>query len=1304
MVFSRYLQTGILRDLNEAIRMLEQAVAVAPRSTALINLSGFLWVRFKQLGSTNDIDRAIDVSNQLVDTTRQDDPTLACWLGNLSMMLGCRFGQTGSVDDLKHSINALNMQLESTTPQDHPHRIDCLDKLGMRLNELYLKTDLIEDLNHAIDVSQMSVDTMSENHPDRIHPLRYLETDLAIRFKRTNSMDDLNRSINVLNEALNAITPDHPQYTNILNSLGKRLHDRFEWTDSMNDLDRAIDILEGALNSITSDHPAYATTLKYLGSCLNSRSRRTNSVDDMNRFVDMRSMAVDATHEDNLADLANRLNYLGAALVNRYAWTSSMSDLYRAFDRLYTALFLVPVSHPCFTDVGFADIGNNLASCLGVIYTHTGLIEDLDCAVNILTIIVDGMPPNHPSTAGQLYLHSLAFHLYLRYERTGSLDDLNHAIDIILTVVNTTPHNHPHEPERLALFGRLLSLRFQQSGSISDLSRSIDIMNTAIRSIPEDHPDQSHLLDSLADNYVFRFVQTGSIDDLNRAIELSNIAIGIVTHDQLNRISLLNNYAMRLSRRFERDGSMIDLNRAIDLSNSVINATPLDHRGRAPRLGILAAFLYYRYDRTGSMNDLNRAIEVANMSVNNITSQDHNEQISHVLNLGTLYHKRFQRTGSIDDSDHAIELTKKALDNPHINIIGRISGLATLGNSLAYRFLKTGDLEDINGAIDTASRALDVTPQGHSRRTTMAYNLGESLMYRYNVTGSADDLSWGLRTYKEGWDCHAASARDRVRAAYRAAQVLTLQCEWEESSQLLEEAIHLFPAISPRSLNHADKQHMLGGDFVGLASLAAAVSIKAGKGAGNALRLLELGRGIIAGLLIDMRMDISDLQQKYPGLADKFSSLRDELNSPAVLPSDDSSTWELKAKQRREANERFNELITEIRACPEFHNFLLPPDRAELMAAADPDPIVIVNLSSCRCDAFLIEKTQIRVLNLLDLNLLDAERWVEYLQSPRKTNSSTVRMLEWLWQVVCCPCLDELGYKTPNSDNLPHVWWIPTGVLSRLPLHAAGRHVSGSTDTTLDRVMSSYASSIKALVHGRRRRPYDPAKLSSNHALLVAMQQTPGLTANGFLPFAAKEIDMLSHLCPSLQLTPVMPVPRKSDVMEHLTKCQIFHFAGHGRSDPSEPSQSCLLLQDWETDPLTVGDLRDQELQKSPPFLSYLSACSTGSNEAEGLADEGIHLVSAFQLAGFRHVVGTLWQVSDSHCVDIARVLYETLRNEGMTDIAVCRGLHRAVKQLRDSEMKMNEQRTRDAKVVESDSDEEVPGCFNWVPYIHFGV
>src|SRR5436305_946082 len=139
------------------------------------------------------------------------------------------------------------------------------------------------------------------------------------------------------------------------------------------------------------------------------------------------------------------------------------------------------------------------------------------------------------------------------------------------------------------------------------------------------------------------------------------------------------------------------------------------------------------------------------------------------------------------------------------------------------------------------------------------------------------------------------------------------------------------------------------------------------------------------------------------------------------------------------------------------------------------------------------------------------------------------------------------------------------------------------------------------------------------HALLVAMRETPSLSINPVLHFAEEEVAAVKELCLSLQLETVEPQRLKGDVLAGLRTCKIFQFAGHGQSNPSEPSQSCLLLEDWKDNSLTVGDLRDHRLQENSPFLSYLSARSMGANEVDRLIDEGINLVSACQLAGFRH-------------------------------------------------------------------------------------
>lgn len=222
---------------------------------------------------------------------------------------------------------------------------------------------------------------------------------------------------------------------------------------------------------------------------------------------------------------------------------------------------------------------------------------------------------------------------------------------------------------------------------------------------------------------------------------------------------------------------------------------------------------------------------------------------------------------------------------------------------------------------------------------------------------------------------------------------------------------------------------------------------------------------------------------------------------------------------------------------------------------------------------------------------------------------------------------------------------------------------------------------------------------------------------------------MLRDLFKSMPVKSVELGHCKKDVTSRLPNCSVFHFAGHGYTDKEKPSNSRLVLEDI---PLTVGDLLEMNLYDHSPFLAYLSACSTGQIKDDKFIDESIHLISAFQMAGFRHVIGTLWDVNDEQCVDIARYTYEGMRDGGMTDESVCYGLHMATRTLRDHWVGMSAgpnrkcsgtglgtgrareqvdrpgprgkdqgefQLSRDVLVCD-DREERV----HWVPYIHFGV
>jgi CHAT domain-containing protein len=120
------------------------------------------------------------------------------------------------------------------------------------------------------------------------------------------------------------------------------------------------------------------------------------------------------------------------------------------------------------------------------------------------------------------------------------------------------------------------------------------------------------------------------------------------------------------------------------------------------------------------------------------------------------------------------------------------------------------------------------------------------------------------------------------------------------------------------------------------------------------------------------------------------------------------------------------------------------------------------------------------------------------------------------------------------------------------------------------------------------------------------------------------------------------------------------HFACHGASDLSNPSASYLLLTDHRQRPLTVVDVARRRLVDVD--LAFLSACSS-ARPGGRLADEAIHLASAFQLAGYRHVIATLWPIGDQPAVDIATDVYTTLTTT--TDGDVAGAMHIAVRRMR---------------------------------------
>ncbi|KAL3954390.1 hypothetical protein ACCO45_009953 [Purpureocillium lilacinum] len=805
----------------------------------------------------------------------------------------------------------------------------------------------------------------------------------------------------------------------------------------------------------------------------------------------------------------------------------------------------------------------------------------------------------------------------------------------------------------------------------ADLEQNIRTAREALHTLAPDDPDRAGWLNKLGFHLRVRYSRTGEMADLEQAIRVGRETIDATPPDHPGRAGHLSNLGIRLGDRYSRTGSMTDLVQSIRVGREALDAAPPDHSDRAAMLSNLGIHLRNRYARTGVMADLEEAIRVVREALAD-TRIDHPHRVTVLNNLGAHIHDRYSRTGAMADLEEAIRVGREAIDATPLDYPHRAAFLSNLGLRLGDKCSRTGAMADLEEAIQVVRKALDATPIGHLDRAVVLNNLGVRLRDRYSRTGEIADLEAAIRLGREAVDATPciASINLPVRIRIAAGRHLVSSpafLQHEQAHAIAKRTIDLIPLLTPRSLQNTDKRHLLSA-AVGLSSDAAAIALHANKGPAAAVELLETGRGVIAGGLFE-QSDLAALEhQRVPA---------DGLLAAAQRPTGASKTED---DWRRDAGPRLAILLETIRSKSGFKRFLLSASETDMLEAARRDTIVVLNVSLYRCDALIIEKSGIRLLELPHLSQGALNDRIQELE--------TLETLGWLWDAIVCPVLNVLGFTGPPADSQwPHIWWVPTGTLTRFPLHAAGHHLRRTGETAVDRVVSSYASSIKAIIRSRQR-PHQAQEVGeARNVVAVAMEITPKQTP---LKHATDEIVT-------------------ADVSSALKACSVFHFAGHGSTDPTEPLESQLLLDDWDQKPFPVASLLETNLTAKAPFLAYLSACGTGQVLDDGSVDESIHLANAFQPAGFRHVIGTLWSVDDELCVDMAKMIYEFLRDQGMEDEMVSRGLHSATRTLRDQWVggedggRGHVQPSRAVRDVEVTGGGE-PSRPLWVPYVHFCV
>ena len=377
------------------------------------------------------------------------------------------------------------------------------------------------------------------------------------------------------------------------------------------------------------------------------------------------------------------------------------------------------------------------------------------------------------------------------------------------------------------------------------------------------------------------------------------------------------------------------------------------------------------------------------------------------------------------------------------------------------------------------------------------------------------------------------------------------------------------------------------------------------------------------------------------------------------------------------------------------------------MQSAEEGPVIIINCTDIGSDAIIVFTSAIEVVPLPSMSLeppksfnnaLERHGAVERRGYPRDIESDVqykhdISLLSWLWSTCVSPVLQKVAEcRVGKEENeMPRVWWIGTGAASSLPFHAAGSYAHGTPDgldSCLLRCISSYTPSIKSLKHARMTTARSSKPFAKEKSLLVVtMPTTPGQEA---LAGVAIEEESIRDVIGQKWEIKSLARPTASHVLEEIRTAKIVHFACHGSSDTADPMASHLLLQKEDgnkksIDKLTISALLDASIQPHA-WISYLSACSTAEVKTQKLADESLHLTSAFQMAGFAHVIGSLRPADDQICAQVAKLFYSFLvNNEDSMDLnrTVPEALNYAVMQI---------------------SKDHPNNPSLWAPFIHLGA
>ncbi|KAK7446455.1 hypothetical protein Landi51_07402 [Colletotrichum acutatum] len=1215
------------------------------------------------------------ISLQLEISVGVDDSPQSLRLHHqLALLLYDKYQTCGhAADDLAAAISQATIAVDKADNLEVAER----DKMAVQLaHMLFQQHDQLktpESLEAALERGLQTTSLLCSSSPD-LPLLWHNMARLLITREQFDDEDDLEAALKFAEDAAEHHRKDDFEYPCFLYTVAEILFRLSRLRSRQEDLENAILQALESKKSMRLGHPMERKVRGVLSQFYAERHGYTRDKEDQFKaslyFAEFKSMP--APHSGVFDNQRHSwMDYL-----RRYRLSGEISDLDEAISQ--TRSYISCLSGNSSEKASAALI---LAELFNIRFEQLGEVKDAKDGIILAKEALALAFKSHTEPIGAL--HCLSWSLI---NHNNELDVIEDVEDTIKTIERIQPFfiGGENYASLLTTWGMMLKQRFQHDHqNVRAIEEGMAKLREALE-MPQSEEDRIGTLDVLTGCLHDHFNRTGDEGSMNEAVRTGRQLVSLTSQESQQRNRVLVQLARQLANRFFRTGNLAELDEAISIYEGVDKALSERHFLRLRNADALSILYRKRFERRGLDSDNEKGIAALQQCIN-LTTPGSQERAVKLLNLGSGLWRRFSRTRSLVDLNDAISRYEEALKiqftEPNQDVKSScLSGLA----QLRYEHYElTGDTTLIANSVEESKKAVAALTQDHPKLATAHYVLGGSLEQRSEATGVLEDIDAALDSFKTACNLPAGEPHQRIISARRAMRILGGKQRWAEAEPIADLAVSLIPHVCTRKLTQDDQLHALH-DISEVSAEACSISLRLGN-VGKALQHIEFGRGLVLGYLIDGQSDLSDLRGRDSSLAHEYESLRARVSG--VSTGLDEIYQELDICEAK------------IRQIEGFERFLLSPSLEELQAEACDGPIVVVNLSSFGADAIIVTKDDLQTLGLPEMTIHSMNRvtvakmtWAgrERDMEPEQAPRLGVGMLEWLWSSCVHPILNMItGDVDTKSDgnNLSRIWWIGTGFASTLPFHAATGSDEETPGSTLDLSIPSYTSTIKALQNARNRssKGQKTGDADPYHLLMVTMPSTPGQTD---LPGVSREKQAIKAAIKGAYKITELERPNAQQVLDGMQDAQIVHFACHGASDPKDPLQSHLLLQNSNQtlDKLTVKSLLAEKV-KTRAWIAYLSACSTAEVKAFSLKDEGLHATSAFQVAGFGHVIGSLWPVSDEVSIEVARLFYEFLSRPrtkpASPDRLVAEALRSAVLQIRT--------RFPDNADI-------------WGPYIHYGA